>query len=91
MDDVATWLERSGLCKYVGVFAENEIELDLLVQLTDDDLREMGLPIGRPKRFRAALETFVVPGRHVAPSPFNPRGHSLARRNDASSRRCSTT
>jgi len=56
MTDITRWLEQHGLGKYAGVFAENEIEWEVLPRLDDDDLREMGLPIGPRKKFQAAIE-----------------------------------
>ena len=49
MTTVARWLEGLGLAKYAEAFASNEIEFDQLQDLTEDDLKELGLPIG-PRR-----------------------------------------
>ena len=49
MTAVARWLEGLGLAKYAEAFASNEIEFDQLQDLTEDDLKELGLPIG-PRR-----------------------------------------
>ena len=40
---VTRWLEELGLGKYAAVFAENDIDTELLLQLTDDDLKELGV------------------------------------------------
>ena len=37
MPDIASWLTRLGLDKYVRVFTENEIDLDALRHLSEDD------------------------------------------------------
>ena len=47
--DISDWLEQNGLGKYAAAFTENEVDLIALPELSDDDLREMGLPIG-PRR-----------------------------------------
>ncbi|MCZ6772533.1 MAG: SAM domain-containing protein [Proteobacteria bacterium] len=39
-DDIARWLEELGLGQYVQAFANNEIDLEVLPELTEDDLRE---------------------------------------------------
>jgi hypothetical protein len=40
--DIATWLHDLGLSVYEQAFRENAIELELLPQLTADDLKEIG-------------------------------------------------
>jgi class 3 adenylate cyclase/tetratricopeptide (TPR) repeat protein len=49
MTDVARWLRELGLEKYVDAFSANEIDFRALPELTEDDLKELGLPIG-PRR-----------------------------------------
>jgi class 3 adenylate cyclase/tetratricopeptide (TPR) repeat protein len=56
MDDIQRWLERHGLGKYADVFAANEIDWAVLPRLTDDDLRELGLPVGARRRMQAAIQ-----------------------------------
>jgi len=53
--DVDQWLEALDLAKYREAFAENEIAFSDLSQLTDDDLKEMGLPIGPRRRVLKAI------------------------------------
>ncbi|MEE8213493.1 MAG: AAA family ATPase, partial [Alphaproteobacteria bacterium] len=48
-----------GLGKYVDVFVENEITLDELPTLTEDDLKELGLPMGPRKRIIGAIQTLA--------------------------------
>jgi class 3 adenylate cyclase/tetratricopeptide (TPR) repeat protein/ABC-type transport system involved in cytochrome c biogenesis ATPase subunit len=50
MSDIKNWLAELGLGKYVSAFAEAEIELTDLIHLTDDDLKELGLPMGPRRR-----------------------------------------
>ena len=50
MNDTENWLRTHKLDKYVQVFLEHEIEFDDLIELTPDDLRELGLPLGPRKR-----------------------------------------
>ena len=40
---VAAWLNGIGLGQYIASFEENEIGPDLLLELTDSDLRELGV------------------------------------------------
>jgi class 3 adenylate cyclase len=53
--DVAAWLRNLGLGQYEGRFRENEIEADLLPELTEADLEKLGLPLGPRKRILKAI------------------------------------
>ncbi|MBV9522639.1 MAG: AAA family ATPase, partial [Alphaproteobacteria bacterium] len=66
--DVAEWLAELGLGQYASAFAENHIDFTLLGQLTDADLRELGIgSLGHRKRLLAAIAE-----RGSAPSPRTP-------------------
>jgi class 3 adenylate cyclase/predicted ATPase len=52
---VQEWLRSIGLGGYVTAFRDQEITFDQLVDLTEDDLRELGMSIGERKRFRRAV------------------------------------
>jgi class 3 adenylate cyclase len=53
--DVGAWLRGLGLGQYDGVFRENEIESDVLSELTESDLEKLGLPLGPRKRILKAI------------------------------------
>ena len=53
--DVHDWLGQLGLDQYGEVFAREAIDLDTLGQLTDADLRELGVAMGHRKRMLNAL------------------------------------
>ena len=56
--DVGTWLNGLGLGQYEAVFRDNEIDADVLTELTDQHLRDLGVPLGhRLKILRAIRET----------------------------------
>jgi hypothetical protein len=42
--DVAAWLQGLGLERYVPNFRENDVDGEVLLRLTAEDLRELGLP-----------------------------------------------
>ena len=48
--DLESWLRSLGLERYAERFRENEIGLDVLTDLTDFDLRQLGVPLGDRKR-----------------------------------------
>ena len=44
------WLKSHGLERFATLFEENEVDLETLWLLTDNDLKELGLPFGPRKR-----------------------------------------
>lgn len=56
MSDLRQWLEKAKLGSLEPMLVENEIDLDVLFDLTDEDMREIGLSLGARKRLRSALE-----------------------------------
>ena len=62
--DIDGWLSGIGLEQYAQTFRDNAIDADVLCDLTDEHLRELGLPLGaRLKLLRAvaALNTGQTP------------------------------
>jgi class 3 adenylate cyclase len=58
MPDIGSSLEQHGLGRYLDAFVANEIGIDDIADLTDADLRELGLPMGPRKRLlRVAART----------------------------------
>lgn len=55
-ENVAEWLGQHGLGQYAQIFAENHIEYATLCDLTDEDLKELGLSLGHRKRLLRAIE-----------------------------------
>ena len=56
---VDRWLESLGLGKYAALFAENDITVEVLPDLTDADLRELGLPLGARKKIIKAVSALA--------------------------------
>jgi class 3 adenylate cyclase len=54
-DDLRSWLQRIGLEQLAETFAANDIDLDVLPELTDEDLRELGLSLGHRRRLLRAI------------------------------------
>lgn len=54
--DLQSWLDDHGLGQYAQVLAGNDIGVDLLAELTDEELRELGFSIGHRMRLRRALQ-----------------------------------
>jgi len=54
--DIRQWLDQYGLGKYVEVFAENDIGLDVLPKLTEAHLDRLGISLGDQVRLRQAID-----------------------------------
>lgn len=50
MNDISAWLERLGLQQYAKVFAENDVDLDIVAELNESDLEKLGVSLGHRKR-----------------------------------------
>jgi class 3 adenylate cyclase len=57
MVDVSRWLAQQGLGHYAEAFAQNGIAGDILCELTDADLKLLGLNLGDRKRLLKAIAT----------------------------------
>ena len=55
MQDIQSWLEELGLNKFASAFADAEVEFSDLAELTEDDLKEIGLPVGPRRRVSNAI------------------------------------
>jgi class 3 adenylate cyclase/predicted ATPase len=55
MRDIQKWLADLGLSQYAQTFSENLIDFDVLPDLAEDDLRELGLPMGPRKKLLKAI------------------------------------
>ena len=55
MDGVPQWLDRLGLGRFAAAFAEQQIDLDVLTELTDEDLEKLGIPLGPRKKLLKAI------------------------------------
>jgi hypothetical protein len=55
MQQIADWLEKLGMSDYAQRFVENDIDLSILPDLTDQDLRELGLSMGHRRRLLRAI------------------------------------
>ncbi|MFL9966517.1 SAM domain-containing protein [Paraburkholderia sediminicola] len=54
-DDLTRWLVQVGLGGHAATFASQGIDWDVLGELSEQDLKELGLPLGDRKRLLKAL------------------------------------
>jgi hypothetical protein len=55
--DVAEWQRTLGLEQYAPVYRQNEIDHEVLPELTEADLEKLGVPMGHRKRLIRAIAT----------------------------------
>lgn len=80
MTDIQTWLESHGMGKYAAEFLAQDITVDLLPDLADDDLRELGVAsLGDRKRLLKAVRVAV-------PAASEPKQATTAAPADAADR-----
>ena len=54
--DLKQWLESNGLGKYAELLLDNAVGLDVLKQITEADLKELGISLGDRKRLLTATK-----------------------------------
>ena len=50
MQQIADWLEKLGMSEYAQRFAENDIDVSVLRDLTDQDLKDIGVSLGHRRK-----------------------------------------
>src|SRR5256886_4755400 len=58
--DVGSWLRALGLGRYEPAFIENAIDSDVLPELTEGDLKKLGIPLGDRKRLIKAIRAMAA-------------------------------
>ena len=75
MQQIADWLEKLGMSEYTQRFAENGVDLSVLPDLTDQDLKDLGVVLGhRRKILRAIAALDDVPAAAVWAAPATTSG-----------------
>ncbi|HKN29590.1 MAG TPA: AAA family ATPase [Roseiarcus sp.] len=81
--DVGDWLRSLGLGQYDALFRENEIDAEVLFELTDADLEKFGVPFGHRKRLLKAIAKLGTAAPRLPeepPAPPQPPPQSDAER-----------
>ena len=92
MQQIADWLKKLGLSEYAQLFAENHIDFSVLPELTDQDLKDLGIVLGdRRKLLRAIADLSGIekiqskPTEAVTtPTPVAPQSQDSAERRQVS-------
>jgi SAM domain (Sterile alpha motif)/Adenylate and Guanylate cyclase catalytic domain len=69
MQSIAEWLEKLGLGQYGRCFAENDITFSILPDLTDQDLKDIGVSLGHRRQL---LREIVNLGKTAGAPPLAP-------------------
>jgi class 3 adenylate cyclase/tetratricopeptide (TPR) repeat protein len=65
--DIRDWLDGLGLSQYADAFSDNDLDLDLVADLSDSDLKDLGVTsMGHRKKLLRAIEALAA-GNEPAP------------------------
>ena len=56
MTDLEQWLTAHGLAQYAKPFADNDVDFEVLGDLTEEDFEKLGVSLGHRRKLRRALE-----------------------------------
>ena len=85
MQQVADWLQKLGLGQYAQRFAENDISFSVLPDLTDQDLKEIGVSLGHRRQLLRAIAE-MKGAETVAPKLANENVSTVAQHETAERR-----
>jgi class 3 adenylate cyclase len=60
MQQIEDWLKRLGMSEYAERFANNKIDVSVLPYLTDQDLKDIDVPLGHRRKMLAAIAELGV-------------------------------
>ena len=60
MQRIEDWLKQLGMSEYAERFADNKIDLSVLQYLTDQDLKDIDVPLGHRRKMLAAIAELGV-------------------------------
>jgi hypothetical protein len=73
MQQVADWLQKLGLGQYAQRFAENDISFSILADLTDQDLKELGVAsLGHRRQLLREIANLDKTGDAAPSAPSRP-------------------
>jgi class 3 adenylate cyclase/tetratricopeptide (TPR) repeat protein len=81
MQEIADWLKKLGMSEYAERFAESDIDTSVLRDLTDQDLKDLGVSLGhRRKMLRAIAELAGAVPASPQPALTEPKPQDTAER-----------
>ena len=80
-NDIETWLHGIGLAEYATLFRENDLDVTLLPDLTNDDLKELGITsLGHRKQLLKAIAKLATDKKSDTPEAVEPTATTEAER-----------
>jgi class 3 adenylate cyclase len=76
VQEIGEFLEKLGMPEYGECFAQNKIDLSVLPHLTDQDLKDIGVPLGHRRKMLAAIRG--LPGESPLAPKTVPTGEAKA-------------
>jgi class 3 adenylate cyclase/tetratricopeptide (TPR) repeat protein len=80
MSDLRVWLRGNNLEQYADAFEVNDIDLDILADLDDNDLAQLGLSLGNRRRL---LKAIAARNANAAPTSSSDKTSSLDKSSSA--------
>ena len=62
MQQIADWLKALGMSEYADRFFDNKIDISVLPHLSDQDLKDIGIPLGHRRKILAAINQGIEVG-----------------------------
>jgi class 3 adenylate cyclase len=85
---IEDWLEKLGMSEYAERFAENDIDIEVLGDLTDADFDRLGVSIGHRRKMMRAIKEFAgLPVSAVTQRPASATTDTQATPKDTAERR----
>jgi class 3 adenylate cyclase/predicted ATPase len=89
MQQIADWLKTLGMSGYAERFVENDIDISVLRDLTDEDLKELGVSLGhRRKMLRAIGDLSRAAAAIPQPAAMEPKSQDSAERRQLTAMFC---
>jgi hypothetical protein len=81
---IADWLKKLDMCEYAQRFADNDIDASVLPELTDQDLKDLGVSLGHCRKMLRAIRDLggasVAATAPPASAETKPTRQEMARR-----------
>jgi len=87
MSELSDWLEARGLGSLHEVLQAQQIDVDVLPDLTEDDLKDLGIPLGPRRRLLKAIQAEGAVGSAPPPPAVAPIAAPAAEPADTAERR----
>ena len=72
MEEIADWLEKLGMSEYAQRFAENRIDFSVLRDLTEQDLKDLGVVLGDRRKMLRAIGELEPPAVAATATAIKP-------------------